>query len=56
MEKIVKYQLSSGKIVTKEELREFWNRCNPDYKYNDVEFEMSLYCDIQNGNIKEVRE
>ena len=56
MEKNAKYQLSSGKIVTKEELREFWNRCNPDFKYNDVEFEMSLFCDIQNGSVRVIRE
>ena len=52
----MKYQYKSGKIVTSEELREFWNRCNPHYRHDDVEFAMSVYADIQNGTLKEIED
>jgi hypothetical protein len=52
----MKHQYKSGKIVTREELRELWNRCNPHHKHDDVEFEISLYIDINNGTIKEMHE
>ena len=52
----MRYQYPNGKIVTKEELRELFNRCNPHSRNDDVEFEISLYIDIQNGRLKEVKE
>lgn len=50
----MKYQYPNGKIVTKEELRELFNRCNPHCQHDDVEFEMSVVVDILNGTLKEV--
>lgn len=52
----MKYQLKDGRIMSDDELREFWNRCNPDFKYDDVEFAMSLFCDIQNGSLMVISE
>ena len=51
-----KYQLLSGRIVTEEELRGLWNNCNPHFAHDDIEFEISLYCDIKKGALKEVEE
>lgn len=52
----MKYQYPSGKIVTHEELWELWQRCNPQYKHDKVEFAMSLYCDVQNGTLREIND
>ena len=49
-----KYKFKSGKVVTYEELREWWNWCNPHYCHDDVEFAMSLAVDIANGTLTEV--
>lgn len=50
----MKYQYPSGKIVTREELREIWNKCNPTYAHDDLEFEMSLFIDLMNGTIRQI--
>lgn len=55
-EKDMKYRYASGKIVTREELREIFNRCNPCYCHDDIEFEISLCCDLANGTLKEVED
>lgn len=52
----MRYQYPNGKIVTKEELREQFNRCNPIFRYDDIEFEINLYTDIQNGTLREVED
>lgn len=51
-----KYQYPSGKIVTRDELWELFRRWNPHFAHNEVEFEMSLLCDILNGTLKVVEE
>ena len=50
----MKYQYPSGKIVTREELREIWNKCNPTYAHDDLEFEISLFIDLMNGTIRQI--
>lgn len=50
----MKYQYPSGRIVTREELREVWNKCNPHYQHDDVEFEISICVDIHNGTLRVV--
>lgn len=52
----MKYQYPSGKIVSYEELWELWQRCNPQYKHNKVEFAMSLYVDIKNGTLRQIND
>ena len=52
----MRYQYPSGKIVTREELREHFNKCNPIFRHDDIEFEISLYVDIQNGTLREVED
>lgn len=46
--------VESGKIVTRDELWDFWSRLNPMHAHDPVEFEMSLSADIGNGVLREV--
>ena len=55
-ERKMKYQYPNGQILTKEELREIFVKCNPQFRNDDVEFEVNLYIGIQNGDLKEVEE
>ena len=50
----MRYQYPNGKIVTKEELRETFSKCNPRFRNDEVEFEINLHIDIQSGRLKEV--
>ena len=49
-----KYMYPSGKIVTRDELFDTFQKCHPEFKYNQIEFEMNLYIGIQNVTLKVV--